>query len=201
MKPKQFWDEVVFSDESKFDVFGSDRRHMVWRKPNIALHPNNTVPTVKHGGGEVMVWGCMAASGVGNLAFIDGMMDKIAYLNILKNNLKDSAEKLGLRSNFTFQQDKDPKHTAFVVKEWLLYNCRNQLKTPPQSPDLNAIENLWAPLEKCVQKHQITSKEQLKLVLKQKWEKISPECTRTLVNSMPSRLEAIIKAKGYATKY
>ncbi|GFY34676.1 uncharacterized protein TNCV_1373671 [Trichonephila clavipes] len=62
-------------------------------------------------------------------------------------------------------QDNDPKHTAFVVKEWLLCHCRNKHNTPPQSPDLNVIENLWSHLERAVQKHQITSKEQLKSVL------------------------------------
>ena len=29
-----------------------------------------------------MVWGCMAASGTGNLIFIDGILDKYKYLNI-----------------------------------------------------------------------------------------------------------------------
>ncbi|GFV03861.1 transposable element Tcb2 transposase [Trichonephila clavipes] len=128
-------------------------------------------------------------------------MHKMAYLNILQNNLKESADKLGLWSNFIFQQDNDPKHTAFVVKEWLLYHCRNQLNTPPQSSDLNVIENLWSHLERAVQKHQITSKEQLKSVLQEEWLNIAPETTRHPVESMPRRLEAVISAKGYATKY
>ncbi|GFS73230.1 transposable element Tcb2 transposase [Trichonephila clavipes] len=137
--PQQFWNEVIFSDESKFNIFGSDGRRMVWSKPNTSHHPKHTIPTVEHG----------------------------ACLNILQNNLKESADKLGLGSNFIFQQDNDPKHTAFVVKEWLLYHCRNQLNTPPQSPDLNVIENMWSHLERAVQKHQITSKEQLKSVLQE----------------------------------
>ncbi|GFT16774.1 transposable element Tcb1 transposase [Trichonephila clavipes] len=143
----------------------------------------------------------MAASGVGKLVFIDGLMHKMAYLNVLQNNLKESADKLGLGSNFIFQQDNDPKHTAFVVEEWLLYYCRNQHNTPPQSLDLNVIENLWSHLERSVQKHQITSKEKLKSVLQGEWLNIAPETTRHLVESMPRRLEAVISAKGYATKY
>ncbi|GFX19529.1 transposable element Tcb2 transposase [Trichonephila clavipes] len=201
LKPQQFWNEVIFSDESKFNIFGSDGRRMVWRKPNTSHHPKHTTPTVKHGGGTVMVWGCMAVLGVGKLVFIDGIMHKMAFLNILQNNLKESADKLGLGSNFIFQQDNDPKHTAFVVKEWLLYHCRNQLNTPPQFPDLNVIQNLWPHLERAVQKHQITSKEQLKSVLQEEWPNIAPETTRHLVESMPRRLEAVILAKGYATKY
>ncbi|GFY16002.1 transposable element Tc1 transposase [Trichonephila clavipes] len=96
LKPQQFWNEVIFSDESKFNIFGSDGRRMVWRKPNTSHHPKHTIPTVKHGAGSVMVWGCMAASGVGKPVFIDGIMHKMAYLNILQNNLKESADNLGL---------------------------------------------------------------------------------------------------------
>ncbi|GFV05145.1 transposable element Tcb2 transposase [Trichonephila clavipes] len=119
---------------------------------------------------------------------------------VRKKKALNCADKLGLGSNFIFQQDNDPKHTAFVVKEWLLYHCRNQLNTPPQFPDLNVIENLWPHLERAVQK-QITSKEQLKSVLQEEWPNIAPETTRHLVESMPRRLEAVILAKGYATKY
>ncbi|GFV85938.1 transposable element Tcb1 transposase [Trichonephila clavipes] len=85
--------------------------------------------------------------------------------------------------------------------EWLLYHCRKQLNTPPQSSDLNVIENLGSHLERAVQKHRITNKEQLKSVLQEEWLNIAPETTRHLVEPMPRRLEAVISAKGYATKY
>ena len=92
-----------------------------------------------------MVWGCMSAAGTGNLVFIDTVMDQNVYLNILKENLKQSALKLGMPS-----VDNDPKHTAYKVKEWLLYNVPKQLKTPPQSPDMNPIKNLWWILKQLV---------------------------------------------------
>ncbi|GFW75585.1 transposable element Tcb1 transposase [Trichonephila clavipes] len=110
------------------------------------------------------VYGCV---GGGKASIHGNYAHKMACLNILQNNLKESADKLGLGSNFIFQQDNDPKHNAFVVKECLLYHCRNQLNTPPQSPDLNVIEYMWSHLERAVQKHQVTSKEQLKSVLQE----------------------------------
>ncbi|GBM52084.1 hypothetical protein AVEN_131104-1 [Araneus ventricosus] len=37
---------------------------MVWRRKNEELNPKNLVGTVKYGGGGVLVWGCMSASGL-----------------------------------------------------------------------------------------------------------------------------------------
>ncbi|GFV12456.1 transposable element Tcb2 transposase [Trichonephila clavipes] len=98
-------------------------------------------------------------------------------------------------------QDNDPKHTARNVKMWCLFHCKQQSHTPPQSPDINVIENLWPTLETAVQKHQIRNKAHLKQVLQEEWDKISPDTTKKLVESVPRRLEGIIKAKGHATKY
>ncbi|GFX57020.1 transposable element Tc1 transposase [Trichonephila clavipes] len=123
---------------------------------------------VKYGGGSILVWGCMSAGGVRELVFIDGIMDKM--------------------------QDNDPKHTAKIVKLYLLYHCKKELHTPPQSPDLNVIENVWSQLEKSVHEHFITSKEDLKNNLKEEWAKITVETTKKLVESMPKRLQAVIKA-------
>ena len=99
---RNFWNSVIFSDESKFNIHGSDGHQKVWRKANAALEPKNMRECVKHGGGSIMVWGCMAATGVGNLVIIDEMMTQYNYLNILKNNLCQSASKLGLDGSFTF---------------------------------------------------------------------------------------------------
>ncbi|GFS98922.1 transposable element Tc1 transposase [Trichonephila clavipes] len=56
LKTDNFWKKVIFSDESKFNIFGTDGRRTVWRKQNTALDPKNLRPTVKHGGGSVMFW-------------------------------------------------------------------------------------------------------------------------------------------------
>ncbi|GFW61058.1 transposable element Tc1 transposase [Trichonephila clavipes] len=152
LQKDNFWKKVIFSDESKFNIFGSDGRRTVWRKSNTVLDPKNLRPTVKHGGGSVM-------------------------------------------------QDNDSRHTARNVKMWCLFHCKQQLHSPPQSPDINVIENLWATLEIAVQKHQIRNKAHLKQVLQEEWDKISPDTTKKLVESVPRRLEDIIKAKGHATRY
>ncbi|GJQ71081.1 hypothetical protein Trydic_g988 [Trypoxylus dichotomus] len=87
----------------------------------------------------VMVWGCIAATGVANLVFIEGSMDRRVYLEPLKTNLRISAEKLHLRNRRLFQQVPDSKPTSAIVKGWLLFNVTKKLNPTPQSPDMNSI--------------------------------------------------------------
>lgn len=200
-KDVSWWDDVIFLDESKFNIFGSDGKTMVWRKPNEELKGKNITPTVKHGGGSVMVWGCISAKGVGNLVFIDGIMNKESYLTILKDNLKQSAEKMGILSTFKLYQDNDPKHKAHVVREWLLYNCPKVINTPSQSPDMNPIENLWDHLDRRVREKPVSSKNDLKKRLQEEWNKIGVDYLQKCIKNMPNRLSEVIKNKGYPTRY
>ncbi|KAJ4427525.1 hypothetical protein ANN_25173 [Periplaneta americana] len=161
-KPQTFWNTVICSDETKINLFGSDGIQTVWRKANTADNVENTLPTVKHGGGSIKLRGCMSSKGVGTIHFIDDNLNKWGYLNILKNNVKQSVEKMGLLASYMFQQDNDPKHTAEINKLWLIWNVPKQLRTPAQSADLNPIEHLWPILKRRVRKCKVTSKEDLK---------------------------------------
>ena len=107
----------------------------------------------------MILWGCMASGVVGNLVFIENALNKINYLNILKNNfwlLNWVYRDLGL-----FQQVNVPKHTANVVQEWLPYHTPKVLDHRPQSPDLNPIEHLWEHLGRQVRKRTIRNKDML----------------------------------------
>lgn len=200
-KPQSFWNKILWSDESKFELFSTKRKVIVWRKPRTEMDPKNLVPTVKHGGGSVMIWGCMAASGAGKLVFIDGRMDQFVYRNILEQNLMESARQLNIESDFVFQHDNDPKHTARSVKEWLSLNIPNVLEWPAQSPDINPIEHLWDHMDRQIRKMSISNLNQLKSAIVNEWAKIPPAVTRKLVESMPRRLQAVRNAKGNPTKY
>ena len=95
-KPLGFWNKVLWSDESKFNLFGSDGKVVVWRSPKEEFGPECTIPTVKHGGGNVKCWGRFSSSGMGILIFVDGNMMGESYREILENNLLKSVEKLTL---------------------------------------------------------------------------------------------------------
>ena len=183
---EKFWNEVLFADESKYNVFGSDGKRRVWRKKNTELHQKNLNVNVKHGGGNIQVWGCCAANGVGILEIIHGTMTAASYIALLKKNLHASAEKLGIRNTFRYWQDNDPKHKAYDTRNWLLYNCPHVIETPPQSPDLNIIENLWDHLEVKLREGHVTGKAHLRERIQQAWASISPEYVQKLISSNAS---------------
>ncbi|KOX71597.1 hypothetical protein WN51_02468 [Melipona quadrifasciata] len=57
----------------------------------------------------------MAVNETGSLVFIDGILNKYKYLNILKENLNQGAIKLNLLDDFYFQQHNDPKHAQLEL--------------------------------------------------------------------------------------
>ena len=72
---------------------------------------------------------------------------------------------------------------------------------PPQSPDLNPIENLRNQLKREKVKHRSTNRDNLWDVLNQSWNNIKPKVLLKLVHSISDRVNAVLKAKGGHTKY
>lgn len=193
------WKNVLWTDESKFELFGSHRRQYCRRKVKERYKPSCIVPTTKHGGGSVMVWGCFSFDGVGQLVKIDGIMKKEQYHNILQRHAIPSGVQL-IGRNFVFQQDNDPKHTSKLCTYYLKLKedigVLKILTWPPQSPDINPIELLWDELDRRVKDLRPTSLGGLWNSLKEAWNNIGAQTLRKLVERLPKICAAVIKAKG-----
>lgn len=194
------WRNVLFTDESKFNMKGADGNLRVRRPPKSRYDYRYCLRTVKYGGGGVMVWGCFSYAGVGPIHRIEGIMNALMYKDILNDVMLPYAEEeMPLR--WVFQQDNDPKHTAKTVKSWFLEKQLNVMVWPPQSPDLNPIENLWQIVDRWIDRSNIRSKDELFRRIQSAWNGVPQDTITKLINSMPSRCAAVIQNNGYPTKY
>lgn len=149
-----------------------------------------------------MVWGAISRKKVYPLVHVEGNLSGLGYKKILQNFIPGAkTSKFAKFQKMTFQHDNAPVHKALVVHKWLQKRGVNPLPWPAQSPDLNPIENVWKYLSNRVYKVQIPSKEALLARVRSEWDKIPQEYLRSLYDSMPRRLEAVKKAKGWPTKY
>jgi transposase len=198
------WFRVIFSDETKINRLGSDGRVWVWKKTGAALTEQHVKGTVKFGGGNLMIWGCMTAHGVGLMCRIDGKMDAALYKEILEDEFLGTVEYYGMeKDKIIFQQDNDPKHTSKTAREWFKNHGVELLDWPAQSPDLNPIEHLWSHLKRRLSTYATEPKGMHELWerVEAEWEKIPKEVCIDLIRSMPRRVAALLKAKGWYIKY
>lgn len=194
------WDHVLWSDESTFLLFGNRCRSFVWRKPGERLIPACLQPTVKHGGGSIMVWGCMSSYGPGPLFRVTGSMNSIQYRHVLNDVMLPFCRKT-FDQNFIFQQDNAPCHTSLLMRSWFEENDVQKLNWPPQSPDLSPIENLWQTVGLGLKRYKLSNLDDLWTAIQDIWYKIPPEYCQKLVHSVPRRLKACKQAYGGHTKY
>lgn len=199
--PQHFWQKILWTDETKIELFGRNTQRYIWRKNGTAHQPQNTIPTVKHGGGSIMVWACFAASGPGQITVIDGKMNSKLYQDILQENIRPSVRQLQLKREWVMQQDNDSKHTSKSTKEWLTQKKIRVLEWPSQSPDLNPIEMLWHDLKKAIHTRQPRNLAELKLFCQEEWSKIPPGRCAGLISNYSKRLVEVIAAKGGSTSY
>ena len=74
-KENDYWKTVIWSDETKIEFFGHNAACHAWNMKETAYDRINTIPTVKHGGGSIIVWAYFTLHGTGALHIIDGMID------------------------------------------------------------------------------------------------------------------------------
>uniref|UniRef100_A0A3P9HRU3 Transposase Tc1-like domain-containing protein n=1 Tax=Oryzias latipes TaxID=8090 RepID=A0A3P9HRU3_ORYLA len=135
--PEEDWENVLWSDETTIELFG--KNSTVWRRKKAKLHPKNTRPTVKHGGGSIMLWGCFSTKGPGRL------------ICILRENLLPST--LKMKDGWVFQHNNHPKHVARVTKEELHKKHFKILEWPSQKVRVaqQQPQNITAVEEICME--------------------------------------------------
>jgi hypothetical protein len=179
----------------------SSNAPFVRRPPGQRFNKRYTTPRVKTSP-SVMIWGGLTTSGTAGLWFMPKgtTITGHVYRGILQEQLQQAMEVKGCHY---LQHDGAPVHTAKLVTKWLS-DVHIPLigKWPGSSADLNPIEHCWCLLKGKVAALKPTSEADLRMKTRFVWENDIPiDFCEKLVFSMPSRISAILKAKGGTTRF
>lgn len=201
------WRSVLFTDECRMCLHGSDRRGRVYRRPGERFSQCCFAETVAYGGGSCMMWAGISLEDKTELVFVPGGgrgggLGADGYItNILLEHVVPYAGFVG--EDFILMHDNARCHTARVTQQFLQEVDLRTMDWPALSPDLNPIEHLWDELKRRVRARNPapSSLEELKAALLEEWEGIPQDTVKKLIRSMKNRLRAVIRARGGNTKY
>lgn len=193
---------VIFTDETRVCLDGPDN----WSKGWVE---NNSSPPVKikrqQGGGGIMIWaGIIDNELIGPVRIKEGVkINSISYCELLKNNffpwIKSKNEDLSKR--FIFMHDNAPSHASKHTKSFLEKNKifgENLMIWPPNSPDINPIENFWGILKRKLYENnqKYATKDELWSAIVKFCNKIDKKTIKSLTSSVDNRLITLIQNKG-----
>ena len=191
------FDDAIFSDETTIQLDTNRRRcyRKEGEKPRLKPRPKH--PTKVH------IWGGISKRGATAVCIFEGTMDAVLFCEILQKTLVPFlATNYSPPSTHRFIQDNDPKHTSRIAQEFYSRQGINWWKTPPESPDMNPIENLWHELKEFLRREiKPTTKDQLVHGIHRFWATIDvAKCCRC-IRHLKKVLPKVIEVQGNATGY
>lgn len=188
------FDNVVFSDESWFE-FGPDNRYL-WAQPKD--YRPEVCAAHKKFEDKVLVWGAIGKNFKSQLIFWEGSVKTENYVpTLVKHNFFSDANEHFGEGKWLFQQDNATPHTANDTLNKLQELGINLLENwPSASPDLNIIENIWAIMKRRLAEKQVKTFQQMKQELLNVWNSISYQTINALVDSIPKRIQEVVKKQG-----
>ena len=150
-----------------------------------------------------MFWGSFSAAGPGLLFPVTGMMNDDRYIDVLRAKLLPHLRREFPNNEGVFQQDLAPCHTSKKVKKFMTDNGITVLEWPGNSPDLNPIENLSAIIKQKLRRCDCTTRTKMIEAILRIWfhdAEFALTCQK-LVDSMPNRVNLLLKAKGGHISY
>lgn len=197
------WRRCLFADETRFGLYGSDGRILVWREPGTRHQERNMAPQEPFQGGSVMVWGGISYDDRTNIVLLlNGTITGQRYRDhIILPNVVPFFEQHG--QDMTFVDDNARPHRARMVNEALIEHNVTRMEWPPRSPDCNPIEHIWSYMKKKLldRNEAFHHLQQLANAVVEEWQAVPQRLIARLISSMPSRVRAVLRARGGPTRY
>ena len=108
-KTMAYWKKVVFTDETKIKISGSDGRVFVWRK-STEQWLSCTLGTVKTREASIMAWGCKSYDGVSPLVIVEGTVTGKKYKQMLQKYFSPLVTRRRRRLDTILQDDNALVH-------------------------------------------------------------------------------------------
>lgn len=188
---------VIWTDETTVQI-ETHKRHC-YRKQGQKPHPK---PRPKHPT-KVHVWAGISKEGATKVCIFEGIMDASLYCEILEKTLLPFlAAKFPPPNQHRFMQDNDPKHTSRAAQDFFSRSNINWWRTPPESPDMNPIENLWHELKEFIRREvKPKSKEELVRGILRFWDTVDIHKCRRYIDHLKKVLPKAIEVGGEPTGY
>ncbi|KAI5613434.1 hypothetical protein C0J50_11322, partial [Silurus asotus] len=198
-----YWNHVLCSNEIKINLCGLDGVQHVWRDPGQENQENCVFSTVRHGGGSIMVWGCINAAGAGELWITISFFSVSFFYSLLsKCKITDTHTHIIhiyiLHCFVEICMDNAKPHFAHITKSWLRRKRVWVLDWPTCSPDLSPIENVWRISKRKMRQQRPRTVAHLKTCLQEEWGKIT---SHHLVSLVPKNLLSVVKNLPQSGKF
>ena len=194
----EFWESAIFTDEKKWTV----ARGLAF---GYAPHNREVTQTVVLYPNTFQTWGCFSAAEPGPLVVYrkrsTGTLNGEGVVNIIRDSLLPYAQKVFKSQSWRLVQDNAPCHSATCVQEFLKDHQVDTIRWPPNSCDLNPIENLWGIMAKRMKKKSWSNEDEYEQVLRGMWNSIPRTTLLNLARSMTSRIKQVIRSKGDRITY
>lgn len=191
---EQFTD-VIFTDECTVQLDHHGRLCFRKQRELRVLKQRPKHPAKIH------IWGGISMRGTTRLVMFTGNMNAVRFGKIIEAALVPFVRTC-YPDGHRLQQDNDPKHSSKHVKRLFKFHGIYWWKTPPESPDLNPVENCWGSLKQFLRTtYKPTNLQELMDGIEEFWASLTPDICKKYIGHLHKVMPKVIEVNGNPSGY
>lgn len=150
---------------------------------------------------KVHIWGGISTRGATKIIMFSGIMNAIKYGKIIEAGLVPFV-RASFPDGHRLQQDNDPKHSSKYIRRLFKFHGIYWWKTPPESPDLNPIENCWGSLKQYLRSsYKPTNLDELMNGIEEFWQTLTPDVCKKYISHLQKVMPKVVEVDGNPSGY